>query len=236
MHGNVKDLSGMKFGRLTVIGRAPSSKYGHARWDCLCECGSRKTILSSSLISGKSTSCGCFQRERSTKTSHRIDLTGKRFNRLIVVEQEGLTPRGDAIWKCLCDCGNYTTATKARLEKGETKSCGCLRKEPKKHGMTVDGNSRIYRIWSGMKQRCQNQNRPRYPRYGGRGISVCPEWENFEPFYEWAMATGYGPEMTIDRIDNDGDYTPDNCRWITAAENTKKRWADKKKALAAERR
>lgn len=158
--------------------------------------------------------------------THRIDITGHRFGLLTAMQFSGRNNNGDALWKCQCDCGNTKVVRYAHLKSGATKSCGCWNKAPKKHGMTADGKRpRIYGIWEGMKQRCYNQNVEKYPRYGGRGIVVCSEWLNdFQAFYDWSIKNGYHDGLTIDRIDNDGNYEPGNCRWVTNAENLKHRW------------
>ena len=145
------------------------------------------------------------------------DLKGQRFGRWLVLEETDERRHGNVMWLCKCDCGTVRTVSAHSLLKGKTLSCGCYNKDViTKHGM---GRTRLHGIWSKMRYRCENLDSPRAMDYVGRGIKVCEEWSNsFEAFAEWALANGYRDDLSIDRIDNDGNYEPSNCRWATLEE------------------
>lgn len=155
-----------------------------------------------------------------------IDLIGKRFGRLKVIEQAESNKQHATCWKCLCDCGNYHIVSTGNLNKGNVRSCGCLHIELSKERNTTHGKTktRIYRTWINMISRCEDVNHKSYKHYGGRGIYVCKSWRNnFQNFYDWAMLNGYADNLTIDRKNNNGNYDPDNCTWNTSKEQCNNR-------------
>ena len=152
--------------------------------------------------------------------SNFVDLTGKQFGRLTVVNRVE-NKKSKPAWFCRCDCGKEKVIISCALKRGITLSCGCYRDERVKSTNTKHGlkKTRLYNIWINMKQRCYNNRNPKYPIYGKRGISICSQWlKNFITFYNWAILNGYKDTLTIDRINVNGNYEPNNCRWITNQE------------------
>lgn len=157
--------------------------------------------------------------------SKRIDITGQRYGRLVPLYRVEDNKYGRSVWMCQCDCGTLKAVAANDIRSGKSRSCGCLERENrlnikdrsiKTHRMT---KTRIYRIWQGAKNRVFNKKDEHWPGYGGRGITMCEEWaSSFECFRDWAFSNGYSENLTLDRIDFDGDYCPENCRWVTSAE------------------
>lgn len=144
------------------------------------------------------------------------DLTGMRFGRLKVIKRHGthVSKSGSksVTWECKCDCGNTIISCSSNLRRGHQKSCGCLRKEM--HTTHGKSNTRLFRIWSGIKTRCYTESSTSYKKYGSKGITMCDEWkDDFQAFYDWSITHGYSDDLSIDRIDGDKGYSPDNCRW-----------------------
>lgn len=146
------------------------------------------------------------------------DLTGKTFGLLTVINRAENDINSKSMWCCKCDCGNEKIISGNSLSRGNSTSCGCFKlKLHTTHGMS---KSNIYKVFTGMLQRCNNKKHKNYKDYGARGISVCKDWLTFESFYKWSMENGYRENITLDRVDNNGNYSPSNCKWVTMAQQS----------------
>lgn len=161
------------------------------------------------------------------------DLTNQKFGKLTAIEIDHFQQCEKSrrvFWKCVCKCGNTTVVRSDCLTSGKTQSCGCYNVTCRQKPQSIKKH-KLYRVYWGMRERCYNSKNKHFDRYGGRGIIVCDEWlNNYESFYNWAMENGYKEGLSIDRIDNDGNYCPSNCRWITIAEQQKNKTQRKTKA------
>lgn len=215
------DLTGRKIGRLTVI-----SYSGNNKWFCECECGNARDVNGESLRKGAALSCGCLNKERTREKNIKgKDLTGKRFGRLLVLQRAN--DKGQAKYYCKCNCGNEIVISGQNLSRGDSRSCGCLKKERDQAKCLLHGDTKtkFYRTWANMVHRCNHKD---YKYYGGRGIEYEPRWKNYinfrsdmHPLYLSAKEKYPNEVISLERIDVNGDYCKDNCIFIPNREQSK---------------
>lgn len=225
--GKSIDLTGQRYGKLVVVEKAEPRQVGNRKrlfWNCVCDCGNTACVSGEHLRSGHTKSCGCKITDFSGE-----DLSGEKFGRLTVISFAEIIKSGNGrryMWNCQCDCGKICVIDASSLKSGNTQSCGCLARETKGKASIKHGKRKtpLYNVWTLMKQRCHNETNKSYRLYGKRGIQVCDEWkDDFDKFYAWCMENGYKKGMQIDRIDTDGNYCPENCRFVTLKENENNR-------------
>lgn len=221
--GKVIDLTGRDFGKLKVTGFAGIRNH-RAYWECLCECGQTCTVSGHDLTNEHTKSCGCLQHNRQYD-----NLIGETYGELTVIAPALRDKSGSACFLCRCNkCGQEKVVRGCDLLRGFVKSCGCLGKERRAEAHTTHGLSHdpTYKVWLDIKRRCKNSNRPTYKNYGGRGITIAPEWENdFDAFYDYVSKLEHFGEKgySLDRIDNDKGYEPGNLRYATQTEQVRNR-------------
>lgn len=209
----MKILPGVVIGELTVISEHSLRINGNKAWLCKCTCGTERIYRADTLKSRINKGCNC-------NIFYGKIKEGDVFSRLTVIREcPERTTKQLRLWECKCECGNITEVTGTNLNNGHTRSCGCLAKERAsevntKHGMVGTG---IYYSWSSMKDRCDNPKNKHYHNYGGRGIKYSAEFKDFSSFYSF-MCSGWKEGLELERKNVNGNYTPDNCCWVTSKE------------------
>ena len=222
---NVNDYIGKKFGLLTVIGQSPKTNPYSNRFDFQCDCGNIISECPGRVLYGHKKSCGkCRKRNTSYELEQKItNSIGMKFGKLTIIGVSHKNGSGKNYAKCKCECGNIIDVLPNSLFNNESKSCGCSKlnnpmlanNKSTSSGNYKDGRTKhlLYGTWKQMINRCENPKSKHYDRYGGRGIKVCDEWHDFWSFVKWSDSIGGKPNgYTLDRIDNDGNYCPENCR------------------------
>lgn len=208
-----KYCSGAKFGKLTILRKLPKTK-SYPQYECKCDCGNI-VIVSIPVLKNPKASCP------DCRIPNVEDISGHRFGRLTAIRYVGKSKGNQTLWECRCDCGKTVTVHQQNLKNGHTKSCGCYNSDALSERNSTHGesNTRIYNIWHDMIYRCYGEKHRSYKDYGARGITVCKEWkDSFENFKEWSFKNGYSENLSIDRMDVNGNYEPSNCRWATPTE------------------
>lgn len=212
---NFQDLTGNKYNMLTVIG-LQEKKNGKTYWNCVCDCGNN-TIVDTGSLKNKTKSCGCLKR-----IAKYADLSGFENEDIVVLSFAEKTKGNSYYWNCKCKhCGKTIKREATNIKKGLA-TCKCKHYEKVSKARTKRGrDTEIYSKWCGMKTRCFNHKDLNYKNYGGRGITICKEWLDFEIFYDWSLENGWEKGYSIERKDVNGNYCPENCCWIPLIEQAK---------------